>query len=261
MEVLREIIHDSYSFDGQNRDPLKVENFEIDKKWDIQLFNARRAVQPLKEYQGTTIFFSTDRSKRFDYYCALRAEKKKDGKHVGPWRFFEKDEDTENKHHIDNLIIPSQDPKTVIVLDYHVFGLGGKNVKPLKLIETCSRWNNEFDAQIYICAYVDLLSDEHAKLLARFDDPVFQKIFEGLFVIPLFIRRLQKEMTLPNEVLKELSNCDKTNVIYIDRQSAGSCKNGDKRRLSPHDRIESIEKYIRTHLEVHSEDLHNMCLG
>nr|QBK85883.1 MAG: hypothetical protein LCMAC101_04780 [Marseillevirus LCMAC101] len=243
------MIYDFYSFGGEAGEPLEIENFEKDKDWSWRLLKARQIILPLKEYQGTTIFFSAERQKRLEYYCALRSEMKNDGKYMGTWKFFEEDEDKENKLHIDKLNIPSQDPKIIIVLDYHVFGRYGEKSKPLRLIETCSRWNEEFDSQIYICAYVDPLSDNHAKLLARFDDPAFQRVFEGLFVVPVTTRR---RTIVPDEVLSSIERDEDMPFIYIDRpEGHGSW---DRLLLSHKDRVGTTEEYIRKRLEVNSEE-------
>ena len=202
--------YDFYSFGGETRDPLDVEAFKKDKMWNLQLFNVRRAVTPLNEYQGSTIFQG------------------------------------DNEPRIDKLNIPSQDPKITIVLDYHLFrSLRCGKVKPIRLLETCSRWNNEFDAQIYICAYVQPLSDEHAKLLARFDDPAFQRVFEGLFVVPVASRK-SGQMTVVSEVFTEILIDEGVEFMYADRHLDISVNLSE----SPQNKIEEIEGCVRRRLEL-----------
>ena len=203
------MIYDFYSFGGETRDPLSIETFKKDKMWNLQLFNARQAVTSLNEYQGSTVFQG------------------------------------DNEPRMDKLNIPSQDPKIAIVLDYHLFRYQGcGKVKPIRLLETCSRWNEEFDAQIYICAYVQPLSDKHAKLLARFDDPAFQRVFEGLFVVPVASRK-SGQATIANEVFTEILIDEGMQFMYADRHldiSVGSSE-------CPHqDRIKEIERSLRVRL-------------
>ena len=190
------MIYDFYSFGGETREPLEVENFEKGKGHSLQIFNVRRSVTPLNEYQGLTAF--------------------KEG---------------QSSRHIDKLNIPSQDPRVTIVLDYNVLSsktARGNKVKPLRLLKTCSRLNDEFDAQIYICAYVKPLSDDHFKLLARFDDPAFQRVFEGLIVVPV---KYRGNASIWLDIQDEISKDGDTPFLHIDR------------------RIESIEEYIRERIE------------
>jgi hypothetical protein len=203
--------YDFYSFGGDSKDPLDVENFKKSKNWGLQLFNARQCVAWLDEYQGTTAF-----GEKYE---------------------------AENKFHIDKLNIPSQDPKIIIVLDYHLFKNHG-NVKPSRLLKTCSRWNEEFDAQIYICAYIHPLSDEHSKLLARFDDPAFQRVFEGLFVLSAEFRNSECS-TLVNEVFSEVKE-EEIIFMYADRRIL--VRDGTEVYI-PTINAESVEKHIRKELE------------
>ncbi len=206
------IEYDFYSFGGEARDPLDVGTFKKDKTWNLQSFNARQAVTPLNEYQGSTVFQG------------------------------------DNEPRMDKLNIPSQDPKIIIVLDYHLFKIQGK-IKPIRLLETCSRWNDEFDAQVYICAYVQPLSDEHTKLLARFDDPAFQRVFEGLFVVPAAFRK-SGQMTVVNEIITEILIDEGVQFMYADSRRLDISVNLSE---SPRNKIEEIEGRIRRILE-HDEN-------
>ena len=187
------MIYDFYSFGGESRKPLEVENFKKSKGHSLQIFNARQSVKSLDEYQGVTAF--------------------KEG---------------QSSSHIDKLNIPSQDPRVTIVLDYHVLSskTRGNKVKPLRLLETCSLLNDEFDAQIYICAYVKPLSDDHFKLLARFDDPAFQRVFEGLLVVPSIYRK-----ECPAIIQNEVPKIENALFLHIDHY------------------MESLEEYIRDRME------------
>ena len=200
LSMTDKMIYDFYSFGGETREPLKVENFEKDRSHNMQIFNAKQVIRPLKEYQGST---------------ALKEEY--------------------SNSYIDKLSIPSQDPRVTIVLDYHVFSSKtayGNKVKPLQLLKTCSRWNEEFDAQIYICAYVKPLSDDHFKLLARFDDPAFQRVFEGLIVVPVKYRRNSSIWT---DIQDEIPKDESTLFLHIDQNQAGES--------------ETMEDYIREQIE------------
>jgi len=209
---MTETKYDFYSFGGDTASDLDTKNFPTRKDWSLQLVQARRAVHPLREYQGMT---------------ALK--------------------DSFSEAHIEKLNIPSQDPRTILVLDYHVFAGKYNKIKPMRVIEACSRWNEEFDAQIYICAYVMPGFDDHSKLLARFDDPAFQRVFEGLFVVSMGHRRHFEKVNPPECIMEEIPNEEELPLLYVDRSLGG----GEMLKLlaDSNNRIEEIEKYIRHKLE------------
>jgi hypothetical protein len=204
--------YDFYTFGGDTTLELDTENFSKSKDWGWQLIQARQAVHPLREFQGLT---------------ALK--------------------DAFSEAHIEKLNIPSQDPQVILVIDYHAFAGEYNRVKPLQVIEACSKWNGSCDAQIYICAYVQPGCDDHSKILARFSDPAFQRVFEGLFVVPVGNRRHFGKVKLPECIREEISNEEELPLIYVDRSLGGGemlkhledCKN----------RVDAIEKYIRCMLE------------
>lgn len=209
-----EIKYDFYSFGGDTAMELDTENFPKNKGWTWQLLQARQAVHPLRGYQGLT---------------ALK--------------------DAFSEAHIEKLNIPSQDPQVILVIDYHAFANEYNKVKPLQVIEACSKWNGACDAQIYICAYVKPGCDDHSKILARFSDPAFQRVFEGLFVVPTGCRKHfgKDGAKIPSNFLEEISNEENLPIVYVDR-TFGS---GEMLKLlkDSKNRVDVIEKYIRSMME------------
>ena len=206
-----EVQYDFYSFGGDTIHDLDMQTFSKSKRWAWQLLQARQSVPPLKEYQGRN---------------ALK--------------------DEFNEVHINKLNIPSQDPRVILVIDYDVFVEKHNKIRPARVIKACSNWNESFDAQIYICVHVNPGSEEHSKSLARFSDPAFQRVFEGLFIISKDHRKSFEEGNLLENIREDIFNEDNLPMFYVDRNLFS---NDFMSSNTSNNRFEKLEKYIEHKLE------------
>ncbi len=137
--------YDSYIF-PHDSDYLDVENFKLmgqrKNKWKNLTFEARQSVTPISEFQGTEVL---------------------------------------NQKYVSNIMklnAPVETPSRIILL-------GASDVlalKPKHLILKISEWNKKYNCHVYLCNNTKIATKSHANLLARFDDPAYQKVFKGMFV-------------------------------------------------------------------------------
>jgi hypothetical protein len=198
-------MYDRYVFDSETPECLDVQNFQTPKEWSDRLFWARQNVTPLKEYQGTTARISSDRLFALNAYNKAREEQKKANKifrilgkgkfeKLTEWDFFGEHPDTENELHIEKLTPAATGTEERFMTLVTVCTPKTHNTRseespfnhPQRFLETFSHRNEnaEVPTRYFVVAMVSIGSQDHAKLLARFDDPAFRRVFGGLVVVP-----------------------------------------------------------------------------
>lgn len=194
-------MYDRYVFDSETPENLDVQNFQIPKEWSDRLFWARQNVTPLKDYQGTTARISSDRLFALNAYCKAREEQKKANKifkilgkgkfqKLTEWDFFGENPDTENQLHIEKLTSAATGTEErfmtlVTVCSSNTISGDSPFNHPQRFLETYSHRNEnaEVPTRYFVVAMVPIGSQDHAKLLARFDDPAYRRVFGGLVVV------------------------------------------------------------------------------
>lgn len=195
-------MYDRYVFDSETPECLDVQNFQTPKEWSDRLFWARQNVVPLKDYQGTTARISSDRLFALNAYNKAREEQKKANKifkilgkgkfqKLTEWDFFGEHPDTENELHIEKLTPAATGTESTFQTNLTICRPGVKSDDspfnhPQRFLEKFSHRNENAKVPIryFVIAMVPIGSQDHAKLLARFDDPAYRRVFAGLVVIP-----------------------------------------------------------------------------
>jgi hypothetical protein len=203
LDTIDGIVYDSYDFTqeedliAESDHLLNLKNFSRTNQWDDLMFYARRDVQPLSRFTGTTIFFSETRQNSVRVYDKRRQDQKKANElarelkkpekiiQLKEWAFFEENPDPENTSYLEKLKTPDSDSSKVLEIVCRMSDSKELIHHPQRFVEKVSNLiNEEWPGRVILLVHVQIRSRNHAKILARFQDPAFRRVFSNLIIVP-----------------------------------------------------------------------------